>query len=146
MWDLWIVRPSFFLSFSSSIEFLTLYSCVLKMDHHCPWIANCVGHKNHHHFMLFLFYLWLGCSYCSLLGIIPFVHASSNKQVFEGPLNQIFYHCLSFSAIKASYLEVRSSSPSSPLPLFGCPWSSCSPGRVICSLLTKQRSNFISIK
>ena len=34
--------------------------CVLKMDHHCPWIANCVGYYNQKYFYLFLFYATIG--------------------------------------------------------------------------------------
>lgn len=36
-------------------------SCVLRMDHHCPWLANCVGWGNHKYFMLLLLYGVLAC-------------------------------------------------------------------------------------
>ena len=37
-----------------------LLRCVQKMDHHCPWINNCVGHFNHGHFSAFLISAVLG--------------------------------------------------------------------------------------
>jgi len=30
--------------------------CVLKMDHHCPWVYNCIGFCNHKYFFLLLVY------------------------------------------------------------------------------------------
>ncbi|XP_067205648.1 palmitoyltransferase ZDHHC6-like isoform X2 [Linepithema humile] len=35
--------------------------CVMKMDHHCPWINTCVGHFNHGHFTAFLASAVGGC-------------------------------------------------------------------------------------
>ncbi|KAK8829498.1 hypothetical protein WA577_004762 [Blastocystis sp. JDR] len=35
--------------------------CVVNMDHHCPWLCNCIGYANKKFFILFLTYTWLGC-------------------------------------------------------------------------------------
>ena len=34
--------------------------CTLKMDHHCHWVANCVGYYNQKNFYQFLFYSTFG--------------------------------------------------------------------------------------
>lgn len=38
-------------------------TCVLGMDHHCPWTNNCVGHYNTPHFMRFLLWTLGGTAY-----------------------------------------------------------------------------------
>ena len=37
------------------------------MDHHCPWMNNCIGKGNFKHFCLFLGYSWLCAGYALLI-------------------------------------------------------------------------------
>lgn len=47
-----------------------LIRCVMKMDHHCPWINNCCGHTNHAYFTSFLLLAPLGCSHAAIIFIM----------------------------------------------------------------------------
>ncbi|KHJ97529.1 DHHC zinc finger domain protein [Oesophagostomum dentatum] len=49
--------------------------CCMKMDHHCPWINNCVGHRNHAFFVRFLLSAVIGCIHAVVILIASFYHA-----------------------------------------------------------------------
>ena len=72
--------------------------CTLKMDHHCHWIANCVGYYNQKNFYQFLFYSTLGDLIGFLLLLIRFSNCKlsikeniPNDVKIQSPLSILYY-------------------------------------------------------
>ncbi|RCH82677.1 Palmitoyltransferase [Rhizopus stolonifer] len=74
--------------------------CVLKMDHHCPWINNCVGYDNHGHFVRFIIYAVVACSYviALLIGRVRAIMEAIRHFQFDAEPNtlQIIFMVLNF--------------------------------------------------
>lgn len=91
-----------------SSTFSLLYRCVMKMDHHCPWINNCCGHLNHAYFTNFLLLAPLGCCHAAIIFIMTMY-----TQLYDR-VSLTLCHCFSFSEglnhfpVTGSFTHVRS--------------------------------------
>lgn len=52
----------------------TIFFFDRRMDHHCPWINNCVGERNQKYFLQFLVYVGILSLYSVALVIVSWVY------------------------------------------------------------------------
>ncbi|KAF6150318.1 hypothetical protein GIB67_034017 [Kingdonia uniflora] len=65
--------------------------CVLRMDHHCIWINNCVGHANYKIFFVFNIYAVIACIHSLVLLVGSSVHSNGeDEQQSESSLRTIY--------------------------------------------------------
>uniref|UniRef100_A0A4W5MU56 Palmitoyltransferase n=1 Tax=Hucho hucho TaxID=62062 RepID=A0A4W5MU56_9TELE len=85
-------------------------TCILKMDHHCPWLNNCVGHFNQRYFFSFCVSMTLGCVYCSISGRNLYLDAySAIERTNQTPLtfrDELFHKSIIYMWVLTSMVAV----------------------------------------
>ncbi|KAJ1849446.1 palmitoyltransferase for Vac8p [Coemansia sp. RSA 2703] len=68
--------------------------CVLKMDHHCPWLNNCVGFHTQKAFMLFISYAALYCLGSFISSLVFFIRLFTTTLGDEGVMIEMMILCV----------------------------------------------------
>ena len=77
-----------------SYHCISCNKCILRRDHHCIWIMNCIGYRNFKTFFFFLFNVWTTCLF------VCFNYRHIVYVIFGNPMvsiSLIYFGCLEFA-------------------------------------------------
>ncbi|XP_042512624.1 probable protein S-acyltransferase 15 isoform X2 [Macadamia integrifolia] len=63
--------------------------CVLRMDHHCLWVNNCIGYSNYKPFVVLITYAAVGCIY----SFVMIMSGAIQKDWEFGSLKMLYISC-----------------------------------------------------
>ncbi|CAI2296097.1 unnamed protein product [Caenorhabditis sp. 36 PRJEB53466] len=67
--------------------------CIRKMDHHCPWVNNCVGEYNQKYFLQFILYVGASSLYSLFILVLCWVyHDAYGPTGIKGPNGENVHH------------------------------------------------------